>query len=117
MACLEFWGCLCSRSFQNLLRASLAENSPSLFKLLLNILGFLVYFFLFNAHVLGSFISWGAQAFYTTSLVPFNATLTPWMSIVYQVQPSVQNFAWVQVLVYGIVFRLFAWLALVYKEQ
>jgi hypothetical protein len=64
-----------------------------------------------------SFISWSSQVFYVTSVAPFNATLTPWMQNAYAVNPNILNFAWVQVLIYGLWFRLVAWLALVYKEE
>jgi hypothetical protein len=64
-----------------------------------------------------SFISWASVALYTTSVDPFNATLTPWMSNVYGYYPETASFSWAQLFCLGIFMRLLAWLALVSKES
>ena len=55
-------------------------------------------------------------ALYTTSVAPFDATLSQWMYNSYGFTPAMTSFAWSQIFCLGVFFRLFAWLALVYKE-
>jgi hypothetical protein len=60
--------------------------------------------------------NWGSVAFYTLSVEPFNAVLTPWMQNVYGFSPANQSFAWNQLFCLGLFMRMLAWLALVFKE-
>jgi ABC-type multidrug transport system ATPase subunit len=63
-----------------------------------------------------SFIGWASIALYTTSVLPLNAILTPWMSNVYGFDAATSSFAWTQLFCLGVFMRLLAWLALVTKE-
>ncbi len=61
--------------------------------------------------------NWASVAFYTVSVEPFNAVLTPWMQNAYGFSPANQSFAWNQLFCLGLFMRLLAWLALVFKEK
>lgn len=86
-----------------------------------------------------SFLSWAGEAFYFVSVAPFNATKTNWMELAYakhgdgacgcgfggshqlcgryNVNPALETYAWVMVLILGLSMRVLAWMALVGQEK
>jgi hypothetical protein len=120
---LFFWMCFfCGTSIGFLVSICLRLDLAGMMGILL-----VLFFTLLSKPIVGSgpvqnvvayfsFVSWGSIAFYTMSVAPYNATLTPWMFNAYGFSPSIETFAWTQMVCLGICIRLLAWLALVTKE-